>query len=166
LSVAGGTPDTADRAIAMIRALSRNDAIAELRAVGDAYARDPRGNGNVGAVGFCWGGSTVNALAVADDKLDAAVAYYGAQPPAAQVARIHAALLLHYAGLDEPTNAGIPAFEAALRAAGKRFEIHIYPGVNHAFNNDTNEARYDRAAADLAWQRTVAFFRANLAATG
>lgn len=166
LSIAGGTPDDVDRAIAMFRTLDRNDAVAELRSVGDMYARDSRANGKLGAVGFCWGGGTVNALAVADERLAAGVAYYGAQPPADQVPRIRAALLLHYAGLDEPINAGIPAYEAALRAAGKRFEVHVYQGVNHGFNNDTNEARYDRAAADLAWGRTVAFFRSNLAATG
>jgi carboxymethylenebutenolidase len=166
LSVAGGTPDDVDRAIAINRALTRADALAELRSVADAYVRDPRANGKLGAVGFCWGGGIVNALAVADERLAAGVAYYGAQPPADQVPRIRAALLLHYAGLDQPLNAGIPAYEAALRAAGKRFEIHVYPDVNHGFNNDTNEARYDRAAADLAWTRTLAFFRSNLAATG
>ncbi len=166
LSVAGGTPDDVDRAIAMIRQLSRADALAELRSVGDAYVRDPRANGKLGAVGFCWGGSTVNAFAVDDERLAAAVVYYGAQPPADQVPRIRAALLLHYAGLDQQINAGIPGYEAALRAAGKRFEVHVYPAVNHSFNNDTNEARYDRAAADLAWTRTIGFFRTHLAATG
>jgi carboxymethylenebutenolidase len=166
LSIAGGTPADADRAMAMFQTLDRNAAVAEARSVGDLYLRDPRGNGKLGAVGFCWGGGTVNLLAVAEERLAAGVAYYGAQPPADQVPRIHAALLLHYAGLDQPIDAGIPAYEAALRAAGKRFEIHVYPGVNHAFNNDTNEARYDRAAAELAWGRTVAFLRTNLAVTG
>jgi carboxymethylenebutenolidase len=166
LSVSGGTPDDVDRAMAMIRDLRREDALAELRGVGDAYLRDQRANGKLGVVGFCWGGSLVNAFAVAEERLSAGVAYYGAQPPADQVPRIHAALLLHYAGLDQQTNAGIPAYEAALRAAGKRFEIFVYAGANHGFNNDTNEARYDRAAAEQAWTRTVAFLRANLAATG
>jgi carboxymethylenebutenolidase len=166
LSVAGGTPDDEERAAAMFSALRREDALAQLRSAADAYVRDPRGNGKLGAIGFCFGGGVVNALAVAEERLAAGVVYYGAQPPADQVTRIRAALLLHYAGLDERINAGIPAYEAALRAAGTRFELHVYPGVNHAFNNDTNAARYDAAAAALAWSRTVAFLRAHLAATG
>ena len=121
------------------------------------------GNGKVGAVGFCWGGGTVNQIAVASPDLDAAVAYYGPQPKAEDVAGIEAALLLHYAGLDERINAGIDAYRAALEAAGKSFEIHVYDGVNHAFNNDTSSARYDKVAADLAWGRTVAFFKEELA---
>ncbi len=104
----------------------------------------------------------VNSLAVAEPNLDAGVAYYGRQPPADQVANIRAALLLHYAGLDEPINKGIPDYEKALKAAGKTYEIHMYEGVNHAFNNDTNAARYDKKAADLAWSRTIAFLKKNL----
>jgi carboxymethylenebutenolidase len=91
------------------------------------------------------------------------VVYYGAQPPAEQVKSIHAALLLHYAGLDQRINAGAPAYEAALKANNKRYTIHMYPNVNHAFNNDTSN-RYDKAAADLAWSRTIAFFKENLGA--
>ena len=100
----------------------------------------------------------VNRIAVLSPDLKAGVAYYGAQPPAAQVPSIHAALLLHYAGLDSRINAGIPAYEAALKADGKSFEVHVYPNVNHAFNNDTSN-RYDKPAADLAWSRTIAFFK-------
>ncbi len=95
--------------------------------------------------------------------LNAGVAYYGAQPPAEQVKSINAPLLLHYAGLDQRINAGIPAYEAALKAAGKRFTIHVYPDVNHAFNNDTGN-RYDKPAADLAWSRSIAFFKEQLGA--
>ncbi|MBC7313403.1 MAG: dienelactone hydrolase family protein, partial [Rhizobium sp.] len=92
----------------------------------------------------------------------AGVAYYGSQPPAEDVPKIKAPLMLHYAGLDERINAGIDAYRAALQKNGKSFEIHVYDGVNHAFNNDTSAARYDKAAADLAWSRTVAFLKAAL----
>ena len=119
----------------------------------------PDSNGKVGAVGFCWGGGMVNALAVAEPGLGAGVAYYGGQPEAEDVPKIKAAMLLHYAGLDERINAGIPAYEEALKEAGKTYEIYVYEGVNHAFNNDTNAARYNKAAADLAWSRTVAFLK-------
>ena len=97
----------------------------------------PDGNGKVGAVGFCWGGGAVNNLAVAEPNLDAGVAYYGGQPKAEDVPKINAAMMLHYGGLDERINAGIPAYEAALKQAGKTYEIHVYEGANHAFNNDT-----------------------------
>ena len=89
-------------------------------------------------------------------------AYYGVQPPAADVAKIKAPLMLHYAGLDNRINAGIPVYEEALKAAGKQFTVYVYPNVNHAFNNDTSN-RYDKAAADLAWSRTIAFFKRELA---
>ena len=119
--------------------------------------------GKVGAVGFCWGGGMVNRIAVLAPDLKAGVAYYGAQPPAEQVKSIRAPLLLHYAGLDQRIDAGIPAYEAALKAANKRYTIYVYPNVNHAFNNDTSN-RYDKPAADLAWSRTIAFFKENLGA--
>jgi carboxymethylenebutenolidase len=119
-------------------------------------------NGNVGAVGFCFGGGVVNRLAVERPDLKAGVAYYGIQPPADQVPAIRAALLLHYAGLDERINAGIAAYEQALKANGKRYTIYVYDGVNHAFNNDTGGARYNKEAADLAWGRTIAFFKEQL----
>jgi carboxymethylenebutenolidase len=115
--------------------------------------------GKAGAVGFCWGGGMVNKLAVASPDLKAGVAYYGAQPPVEDVPKIKAALLLQYAGLDERINAGIDAYKKALTDAGKDFTIQIYEGVNHAFNNDTSAARYDKTAADLAWSRTVEFLK-------
>jgi carboxymethylenebutenolidase len=99
---------------------------------------------------------------VADPSLKAAVVYYGEQPPAEDVPKITAALLLHYAGLDDRINSGIPAFEAALKASNKIYELYMYEGVNHAFNNDTNAARYNKEAADLAWGRTVAFLKKHL----
>lgn len=118
--------------------------------------------GRVGVTGFCYGGGVANACAVAFPELGGAVPFYGRQPAAADVARIKCPLLLHYAGLDTRINEGWPAYEAALKAAGTRYEAHIYPGVNHGFHNDTTP-RYDAAAAELAWGRTVEFFAANLA---
>ena len=123
----------------------------------------PESTGKVGAVGFCWGGGMINRIAVLAPDLKAGVAYYGAAAAGEPGASIQAALLLHYAGLDQRIDAGIPAYEAALKAAGKRYTIYVYPDVNHAFNNDTSN-RYDKPAADLAWSRTIAFFKANLGA--
>ena len=99
-----------------------------------------------------------NQLAVHSAELQAAVAFYGRQPAAADVSRIKAAILLHYAGLDRRINEGIPDYEEALKAAGVKYELHMYDGVNHAFHNDTSPTRYDEAAAKLAWERTIAFF--------
>ncbi len=118
-------------------------------------------SGKVGCVGFCYGGGVCNALAVAFPKLAASVPFYGRQPKAEDVAKIEAPLLLHYAEQDSGINAGWPAYEAALKAAGKRYEAHVYPGVNHGFHNDTTP-RYDEAAAKLAWDRTLAFFKTHL----
>ena len=120
--------------------------------------------GKVGAVGFCFGGGVVNRMATDSPDLAAAVPYYGAQPPADKVPAIKAALLLQYAENDENIDKGIPAFEAALKANSKPYTIYIYPGTQHAFNNDTGAARYDKAASDLAWSRTLAFLRQNLGA--
>lgn len=117
----------------------------------------------MGVVGFCWGGGLSGDLAVNAPELDAAVSYYGRQPKSEDVARIKAPLLLQYAGMDERINAGIDAYKAALEAGGKNFTIYVYDGVQHAFNNDTSDARYDKAAADLAWGRTAAFFKEKLA---
>ncbi|AWM87273.1 dienelactone hydrolase family protein [Microvirga sp. 17 mud 1-3] len=162
LSPMGGTPADEDKGREMIGQLKQPDVIAAGKAAVAYLKALPDGNGKVGAVGFCWGGGAVNNLAVADPDLSAGVAYYGAQPKAEDVPKIKAALLLHYAGLDERINAGIPAYEAALKHAGKTYELYVYEGANHAFNNDTNEARYDKAAADLAWNRTVAFLKKHL----
>lgn len=119
-------------------------------------------NGKYGCVGFCWGGAMANSLAVAVPKLKAAVAYYGRQPDAAQVPQIKASLMLHYGGLDERVNAGIPAYEAALKANNIPYEIFVYEGVNHAFHNDTAPTRYNEAAAKLSWERTIGFFKKQL----
>jgi carboxymethylenebutenolidase len=162
LTAKGGTPDDADKARDMIGELKAEEPVSFSQAAVAALARLPGSNGKVGAIGFCWGGGQVNALAVADASLAAGVAYYGRQAAAADVPRIKAPLMLHYAGLDERINAGIAEYEAALKDNGKVFELHMYDGANHAFNNDTNETRYDKAAADLAWSRTVAFLKKNL----
>ena len=156
LSPLGGTPPNEDKARDMIGTLNAGETAQRIAAAVPYLATRPDSNGKVGAVGFCWGGGMVNRLAVLSPQLRAAVAYYGVQPPADQVKSIHAALLLHYAGLDQRVNAGIAGYEAALKAAGKTFSVYVYPGVNHAFNNDTS-SRYDKAAATLAWGRTVAF---------
>ncbi|WP_145520455.1 YghX family hydrolase [Yersinia mollaretii] len=114
--------------------------------------------GKVGITGFCYGGGVANAAAVAYPELAAAVPFYGRQPKPEDVPRIKAPLLLHYAELDTNINAGWPAYETALKAAGTRYEAYIYPGVNHGFHNDSTP-RYDKAAADLAWERTIAWFQ-------
>lgn len=158
----GGTPEDADKARDMIGTLKPEDILAVSQRSLKAIQKFPGNPGKTGAVGFCWGGGQVNALAVADPLLKAGVVYYGRQPTAADVPKITAPLLLHYASLDERINAGIPEFEAALKANNKVYELYMYEGANHAFNNDTNAARYDKAAADLAWGRTIAFLKKNL----
>jgi carboxymethylenebutenolidase len=163
LSRDGGTPEDADKARDMIGKLDPELNAQRLVAAVPFFAAHPEGNGKVGAVGFCWGGGMVNQLAVRSPDLAAGVAYYGRQVDAARVPEIKAPLLLHYAGNDENINPGIAAYEAALKANGKSYEIFIYPDVQHAFNNDTNEARYNKAAAELAWGRTIEFLKKNLA---
>ncbi|MDV6224970.1 dienelactone hydrolase family protein [Nitratireductor aquimarinus] len=162
LSPLGGTPEDEDKARGLFGALDRDQTVGNAVATQAFLAGHDATTGKVGVIGFCWGGALVNNLAVADPELDAGVAYYGTQPAAEDVARIEAPLLLHYAALDERVNAGIDAYRAALEDAGKTFTIHVYEGVNHAFNNDTSEARYDSAAAELAWERTIAFLKENL----
>lgn len=161
LSPLGGTPTDEDKGRDMIATLDAGETARRIAAAVPFLAGHAETTGNVGAVGFCWGGGMVNRIAVLAPDLKAGVAYYGAQVPADQVKSIHAALLLHYAGLDQRINAGIAAYEAALKSAGKQFSIYIYPDVNHAFNNDTGD-RYDKRAADLAWTRTIAFFNEQL----
>ena len=163
LSPLGGTPDNDDKGREMFGQLKPPDALAYSRAAVAYLKGHPNSTGKVGAVGFCWGGGTVNNLAVNEPDLLAGVAYYGRQPNPEDVPKIRAALLLHYAGLDQGVNAGIPPFDAALKAAGKTYELYMYEGVNHAFNNDVGGARYNKEAADLAWGRTVSFLKKHLA---
>ena len=159
LSPLGGTPEDEDKARDMFTNLDPALTAANAEASLNYLAKLEGTNGKVGAVGFCWGGGLVNRFATISPELKAGVAYYGAQPPAGDVPDIKAALLLHYAGLDDRINAGIEAYRKELQAAGKTFEIFVYEGVNHAFNNDTSAARYDKKAADLAWGRTIDFLR-------
>jgi carboxymethylenebutenolidase len=162
LSPLGGTPADEDKAREMIGTLDRAETLARYAAAVSFLAAHPESSGKVGAVGFCWGGAMANRLAAAGTPLAASVAYYGMPLPAEDVPKITAPLLLHYAGLDERINAGVPAYEEALKKSGKAYEVHMYPGANHAFNNDTNAARYNKEAADLAWGRTIAFLKKHL----
>jgi len=164
LSLVGGTPPNEDAARDLHPKMNQDDAVTALVAAVTFLKKHPESTGKVGAVGFCFGGTMVNRLAVSSPELDAGVAYYGGQPPAAQVPNIKAALLLHYAGNDERINAGIAAYEAALKANNKKYNLFMYPGAQHAFNNDTGAARYNKEAADLAWGRTLAFFKEQLGA--
>jgi carboxymethylenebutenolidase len=164
LTPLGGTPEDEDKGRDMIGKLEAPKVTANAVAAVRWLKSHEKSNGKVGAVGFCWGGGVVNRTAVAaGSDLAAAVPYYGAQPPAADVAKIKAEMLLHYAGEDERINAGIPAYKDALAAAGVKHEIHMYPGAQHAFNNDTTEARYNKAAAETAWTRTIAMLKRRLA---
>ena len=163
LSPLGGTPGDEDKARDMFTKLDASQVTADGVATIAYLKGEKEGNGKVGAVGFCWGGGTVNTLAVNAPDLAAGVAYYGMQPKAEDVAKIKAALLLHYAGLDERIDAGIDAYKKALDAAHVEYTVYVYDGVNHAFNNDTSAARYDKKAADLAWGRTIAFLKEKLA---
>lgn len=157
----GGYPGDEDQARALFQKLeqpkTRNDFIAAVNVLTNLSG----GNGKVGAVGFCYGGGIANFLATRVPDLAVAVPYYGSPPPAEDVSRIKARLLIHYAGNDDRINAGWPTYEAALKAAGVTYEAYIYPGVQHGFNNDTTP-RYDATAAKLAWQRTTDLFNAAL----
>ena len=162
LSDQGGTPADEDAARNMFTGLSPADVTAN-GVASIAYLKTlPRSTGKVGAIGFCWGGGAVNNLAVASADLLAAVPYYGAQPKAEDVAKIKAKIMAHYGGLDTRVDAGIPDFEAALKANHIDYQIFVYEGANHAFNNDTSAARYDKAAAELAWSRTIKFLKDTL----
>lgn len=158
----GGYPGDEDKARELFAKVDQTKARADFVAAAHALKALPDGNGKVGVVGFCYGGGIANYLATQVPELAAAVPFYGGQPPAADVPKIHAPLLIHYAGNDERINAGWPAYEAALKSAGKRYEAHSYPGTQHGFNNDTTP-RFDTAAAKLAWGRTLAFFKQQLA---
>lgn len=162
LSLVGGTPPNEDDARNLHPKMNQDDAVVALVSAVDFLKKHPESTGKVGAVGFCFGGLMVNRLAASSPELDAAVAYYGRQVPAAQVPNIKASLLMHYAENDEGVNAGIVAYETALKDNQKSYVIHTYPGTQHAFNNDTGAARYNKAAADLAWGRTVAFLKEKL----
>ena len=159
LSPTGGTPANEDAAREAIGKLDLGKSVSDAVAMLDELAKSSRG-GKVGAVGFCWGGGFVNRLAVAaGGKLAAGVSYYGPAPDPAEAAKVQAPLLIHDAGLDDRVNRTSFPWVEALRAAKKPVKFYLYEGVNHAFNNDTSAERYNKAAADLACERTLAFFK-------
>lgn len=162
LSPLGGTPEDEDEARSLIGQLDAEDTVANMVAAVRYLQTHPQSTGKVGCTGFCWGGGMTNQVAVHAPDLDAAAPYYGRPPDAADVGRIQAPMLLHYAGQDARINAGIPAFIQALEEAGVEYQIYIYPGAQHAFNNDANPGRYHPQAARLAWERTIAFFKDKL----
>jgi carboxymethylenebutenolidase len=163
LTPLGGYPGDEEKAAQLFGKLDPAKRTEDLIAAYGFLKSRPECTGKVGAVGFCFGGGMVNTFAVRLPDLAAGVPFYGGQPSAADTAKIKAPLLIHYAGLDERINAGWPAFEAALKANGVKYEMHMYPGTNHGFHNDTTP-RYDEEAAKLAWLRTVSFLNAQLRA--
>ncbi len=158
LSPFGGTPANEEQARELFSKLEASKNLNNFLKGMDYLRQYDSGNGKTGCVGFCWGGALANQLAVHDPKLNAAVAFYGRQPEPTDVPQIKAAVQLHYGGLDERVNAGIPAYEAALKAAKVKYELFIYEGAQHAFHNDTAPTRYNAEAAKLAWGRTLQLF--------
>ncbi len=159
----GGYPGDEDKARELFPKLDQEKTRKDFLAAAHYLEKVPDSNGKLGAVGFCYGGGMVNFLATQLPELAAGVPFYGAQPPADDVPKIKAQMLIHYAGTDERTNAGWPAYEAALKANHVKYQGFIYDGAQHGFNNDTTP-RYDEAAAKLAWSRTVEFFKKTLSA--
>ncbi len=163
LSPLGGTPENDQaKAVTMIGQLDTAKTIKNFVAAVKYLKTSPLSTGKVGCTGFCWGGGMTNQVAVNSPDLDAAVPYYGKQPTADDVAKIKAPIMAHYAGDDPFINPGIPAFEEALKKDKKEYQIFIYDGAKHAFNNDSNPERYNEKAAKLAWSRTIAFFKEKL----
>jgi carboxymethylenebutenolidase len=161
LATQGGYPGDEDQARALFAKLDGPKTLQDFAAAARALLTFPESSGKVAAVGFCYGGSVANYLATQVPELVAAVPFYGSAPAVQDVPKIRASLMIHYAGADERINAGWPTFEAALKAAGTRYEAFIYPNVQHGFNNDTTP-RFDADAAKLAWQRTIAFLKTSL----
>ena len=163
LSPLGGTPENdQDKAVKMIGQLDYDKTVKNFVAAVKYLKTQPLSTGKVGCTGFCWGGGMTNQVAVYSPDLDAAVPYYGKQPTAELVAMIKAPIMAHYAGDDAFINPGIPAFEEALKKGKKEYQIFMYEGAKHAFNNDSNPERYNEKAAKLAWSRTIAFFKEKL----
>jgi carboxymethylenebutenolidase len=162
LSPLGGTPEKQEEAIPMFQKLDNEATKQDFTAAVKYLKTNPQTTGKVGCTGFCWGGAMTNQVAVNAPDLNAAVPYYGMPPKAEDVPKIKSPMLLHYAGNDERINKGIPEFEAALKDAKIEYHLYIYEGAGHAFNNDSNPDRYNKEAADLAWNRTIDFFREKL----
>jgi carboxymethylenebutenolidase len=162
LSPVGGTPEDISNVGELFKKLVPEQTTKNFVAAVKYLKTNPLTNGKVGCTGFCWGGAMTNQVAVNSPDLDAAVPYYGRQPLAEDVAKIKAPLMAHYAGNDAGINAGIPAFEEALKKYNKEYQIFMYEGASHAFNNDSNAERYNEQAAKLAWGRTIAFFKEKL----
>ena len=163
LAPLGGTPDDESKGPEMTKRLDMDETKADaLAALAYVKGRDD-GSGKIGCVGFCWGGALANQVAVNAPDLDAGVVFYGRAPADGDVPRIKAKLLLHYGSLDQNINPGVPGYEAALKAAGTDYRLHMYEGGQHAFHNDTNAERYHEENARVAWRRTIDFLHANLA---
>ena len=162
LSPVGGTPDDVSNVRELFGKLNNEETVKNFVAAVKYLKTNPLSTGKVGCTGFCWGGGMTNQVAVNSPDLDAAVPYYGSQPSAEDVAKIKAPIMAHYAGNDERIDAGIPAFEEALKKNNKEYKIYMYEGAGHAFNNDSNPERYNEQAAKLAWSRTVEFFKEKL----
>lgn len=162
LSSSGEKTEDLQQAMSRMRELDPEATTRNFVAAVQYLKTHPQTTGSVGCTGFCWGGGMTNQVAVHSPELKAAVPYYGAVAAGEDVPRIKASMLCHYAGEDARINAGIPGFEEALKKAGIDYKIYIYEGAQHAFNNDTNPDRYNREAAELAWKRTVAFFKEKL----
>jgi len=162
LTPLGGTPEDPEKAPPLIQKLDSQSTVQNYLAAVRYLKTHPGSTGKVGAVGFCWGGAMANQVAVHSPDVLAVVPYYGRQPASEDVSKIKASLLLHYAGLDEGINKGIPAYEEALKKASIDYKIYMYEGAQHAFNNDANPARYNKEAAELSWQRTISFLKEKL----
>ncbi len=162
LSPQGGTPEDPEKIRGMFGQLDSEATVKNFVAAVRYLKTHPKSTGKVGCTGFCWGGGMTNSVAVNCSGLAAAVPFYGRQPDTADVPKIKASMLIHYAGNDERINAGIPAFEEALKKAGIEYKIFMYEGAGHAFFNDSNPDRYNKEAAELAWKRTLAFFKEKL----
>jgi len=162
LSPLGGTPADEDNAVKLIGQLDIKTNTSNYVAAVQYLKTHALSSEKVGVIGFCWGGAAANQVAVNSPDVSAVVPYYGRQPADQDVPKIKAPLLLHYAGLDEGINKGIPAYEAALKKASIDYKLYMYEGAKHAFNNDTNAERYNKEAAELAWKRTLSFLKEKL----
>ena len=162
LSPLGGTPEDVNEARSKMQKLDGQSTVKNFVAAVQYLKTHPQTTGKIGCMGFCWGGGMTNQVAVNSPDLRAAVPFYGRQPESEDVSKIKASLLLHYAGLDKRINAGIEAFETALKKASVDYRLYMYEGAGHAFFNDTNESRYHKEAAQLAWKRTIEFFNSRL----